>query len=369
MLALCRGETLPPLEVDKGMEGGVADDWAVSTNASSVRSGNTDEVGSGKGCRAGMEGRLEYNAARDGGDDFDFSFPVGIHPLCPSETTPHRLANAAISRSSTPLPPPPPPPPTTTTTTSTKARPSSLQDVSLSAPCAPRLSFPPSLLVKLGKAGLGGGRQQEKPLPRPLRLAPHPKLISRSEAVNWRSLEALAERHLNEFISDCLRRSATNDGLSFTSGEEKNHTGTSVVGEVGGVAGLGFESDSGSSSGGLSSSDEGDFLWDAVEDRGNGVGGGDEFFGGGGLDQMDAAPPSPSNTYERSVQRARRRLLFVELKTGGESVRGISERRALALAYYRVVWARFSAPGNSRPEPHAFPWVVAGDYLVSAVTG
>ena len=106
-------------------------------------------------------------------------------------------------------------------------------------------------------------------------------------------------------------------------------------------------------------------MWDAAE------GGGYEEVGGGG-DGEEGSPQGgggvhTSHPYNRAVERARRRLLFVELRTGGEVVRGVWERRVLALAYYRVTWLRFDAPNSSRLEPHAFPWVIAGDYILSAI--
>jgi hypothetical protein len=184
-----------------------------------------------------------------------------------------------------------------------------------------------------GGGGSGGGGEASAHLvglappaaAPPARPRMHPTLFLLSEAAGWRALAGLAEAHLSAFIADCMRgRGAPADADA-----------------------------SASESGSGGSGDDADALW----------GGG----GGGG---------GSSSHFLAARARARRRLLRVEPPGGGGGggaaaddawpQRGADKCTALALAYYRVAWARFDAPGSSRAEPHAFPWAVAGDVLAAA---
>ena len=87
------------------------------------------------------------------------------------------------------------------------------------------------------------------------------------------------------------------------------------------------------------------------------------------------------SSFEAVRERASQRLCFLEPRGGWAEhwqapkqaaplvARKHSEALALALAYYRVTWRRFLSPSSSRSKPHAFPWSVAGDFMLEAVTG
>lgn len=164
-------------------------------------------------------------------------------------------------------------------------------------------------------------------------LRPHPLLVSLSERHGWRGWRALAESHLNAFIADCTGgRSGSDDRAGGISrGSSGSGDDSSEV--------SGGESDGGSSASG----DDGDSIADGFA--------------------------SASSSFLEARARARRRLVFTEARSGGDDVeRSVEQRTALALAYYRVSWARWESGGSARgrSEPHQFPWIAAGDEIVSA---
>ena len=256
------------------------------------------------------------------------------------------------------------------------------------------LRLPPHLLERLsgsGSAWKGSSSSsssssapssQQQQRQRQPRLQPHPRLLARSEAAGWRSFEALAESHLRAFISDCMHRPqqqqqqqpASRSPSPLAGGSSSSSSGGGGA-ESGYLSGSGSASDLESEGSSGSSCDEGDLLPWARH-------GLEEEEGGGGAQQQQqqqqqrgeeggGALPEAEGGYTRAVARARHRLLYTELvvSPGGDSkaalvARSRGDRTTLALAYYRVVWNRFLSPASTRLEPHAFPWVVAGDYLL-----
>ena len=140
--------------------------------------------------------------------------------------------------------------------------------------------------------------------PPPPRLSPHPLLVAASDAAGWRRVAPLAAAHLNAFIADCSR------GL-----------------------------------GGGGATDGGTESYDSAFSDGN--------------DEIE------KTSYQAARARARRRLERTR-EDSAAPFRTPGDIHCLALAYYRVAWARFSMQRGSRSEPHAFPWVVVGEELVAA---
>jgi hypothetical protein len=151
-------------------------------------------------------------------------------------------------------------------------------------------------------------------------LRPHPRIVALSERFGARAWTALAEAHLNAFISDCT---SGRNGAGATQSSNSDFSGSESEGSSGG------------------SGDDGDTVAEGCS--------------------------AASSSFIDARARARRRLAFADGPNGAEGgERTEAQRTALALAYYRVAWARFESGSSRRSEPHAFPWIAAGPEIVAA---
>ena len=79
------------------------------------------------------------------------------------------------------------------------------------------------------------------------------------------------------------------------------------------------------------------------------------------LAQANTRPVARENTYEAIVATARRR--FTHSPNGARSD---TDRKWLALAYYRQAWLHFDKRTRDDEKPPSFPWIVATEELLGA---